>query len=246
VANVATLPGVVEASYAMPDVHLGYGFPIGGVAATDLADGGVVSPGGVGFDISCGVRLLVGQRARPELGGGLGRLMDSLAASIPRGVGRGGVLRLADPSELEKILLEGSAYAVHHGYGTPADLTFCEDGGTVDGADPAAVSTRAADRGRGQVGSLGSGNHFLEVQAVDQIYDTAAADAFGLRPGLICVMIHCGSRGLGHQICSDHVRTMQDAMARYGINVPDPQLACAPVDSPEGQRYLAAMAAAAN
>jgi tRNA-splicing ligase RtcB len=246
VANVATLPGIVEASYAMPDMHLGYGFPIGGVAATDPADGGVVSPGGVGFDISCGVRLLVGERTRPDVRADLGHLMDLLAESIPRGVGRGGVLRRPDPTELEKILLEGSAYAVHHGYGIPADLTFCEDGGTVDGADPGEVSRRAAERGGGQVGSLGSGNHFLEVQAVDEIYDTRVAEALGLRPGLVCVMIHCGSRGLGHQICSDHVRSMQDTMTRYGITVPDAQLACAPVDSPEGQRYLGAMAAAAN
>jgi tRNA-splicing ligase RtcB len=246
VANVATLPGIVEASYAMPDIHWGYGFPIGGVAATDPAEGGVVSPGGVGFDISCGVRLLTSAVTRGDASAHLDRLMDLLGAATPRGMGRGGVLPQASQTDLERILLDGSGYAVERGFGVPADLTFCEDRGAVAGADPAAVGTRARERGRGQLGSLGSGNHFLEVQAVDRIYRPAAADALGLRPDLICVMIHCGSRGLGHQICSDHVRTMLQAMPRYGISVPDPQLACAPVESQEGRRYLAAMAAAAN
>jgi tRNA-splicing ligase RtcB (3'-phosphate/5'-hydroxy nucleic acid ligase) len=246
VANVATLPGIVEASYAMPDLHWGYGFPIGGVAATDPADGGVVSPGGVGFDISCGVRLLLSNLTRAESAGRLERLMDLLAAAIPTGMGRGGVLPVADGEVMEGILVGGSAYAVEHGFGVPTDLTFCEDTGAVSGADPAAVSTRALERGRAQVGSLGSGNHFLEVQAVDRIYDASAAEALGLQPDLVCVMIHCGSRGLGHQICSDYVRAMLSAMPGHGISVPDPQLACAPVLSAEGQRYLAAMAAAAN
>ncbi len=246
VANVATLPGIVEASYAMPDLHWGYGFPIGGVAATDPAEGGVVSPGGVGFDISCGVRLLVSNHTRAESTGRLEPLMDLLAAAIPRGMGRGGVLPVADAEVLEGILVGGSAYAVQHGFGVPADLTFCEDAGAVSGADPAAVSARALERGRAQVGSLGSGNHFLEVQAVDQIYDSSAAEAMGLRPDLVCVMIHCGSRGLGHQICSDYVCTMLSAMRGHGISVPDQQLACAPVMSAGGQRYLTAMAAAAN
>lgn len=246
VVNVAMLPGIVDASYAMPDLHWGYGFPIGGVAATDPAQGGVVSPGGVGFDISCGVRLLGATVTQSEIAARLPRLMDSLDATIPRGMGRGGVLPSATAAELAEILVEGSAYAVARGFGVSSDLTFCEDGGAVAGADPAAVSPRALERGRGQVGSLGSGNHFLEVQAVDQLYDPAAAAALGLRSGQVCLMIHCGSRGLGHQICSDHVRTMLSAMPRHGISVPDPQLACAPVDSVEGQRYLAAMAAAAN
>ncbi|HEU4422646.1 MAG TPA: RtcB family protein [Pilimelia sp.] len=246
VVNVATLPGIVAAAYAMPDVHWGYGFPIGGVAATDVDAGGVVSPGGVGFDISCGVRLLTSTVTRAEAAGRLGRLMDHLDRSVPRGMGRGAVWHVGGAAELEKILLAGSVYAVEHGYGLPADLTFCEDGGAVGGADPAAVSARAVERGLGQVGSLGSGNHFLEVQAVDAVLDPVTAQAFGLRPGLVCVMIHCGSRGLGHQICSDHVRTMLSAMPRYGIEVPDPQLACAPVESPEGRAYLGAMAAAAN
>jgi tRNA-splicing ligase RtcB len=246
VANVAELPGIVTASYAMPDVHWGYGFPIGGVAATDIADGGVISPGGVGFDISCGVRLLAADLNASELAPVLGRVMDQLAAAIPCGAGRGGVWQVAGRGELEKLLLGGAAYAVAHGHGCQRDLDRCEDHGAVGGADPAQVSSRAMDRGMHQVGSLGSGNHFLEVQAVEQIFDPAAAEAFGLADGQVCVMIHCGSRGLGHQVCSDHVQIMDKAMARYQITVPDRQLACAPADSPEGRNYLGAMAAAAN
>jgi tRNA-splicing ligase RtcB len=172
--------------------------------------------------------------------------MDLLDLAIPRGTGHGGVLPRVSAAELEQILRGGSAYAVERGFGVPADLTFCEDAGAVSGADLGSVSARALERGRTQVGSLGSGNHFLELQAVETVYDARVAEALGLRPDLICLMIHCGSRGLGHQICSDHVHTMQSAMSRYGISVPDPQLACAPVDSPEGGRYLGAMAAAAN
>ncbi len=246
VANVATLPGIVAASYAMPDLHWGYGFPIGGVAGTDVAAGGVVSPGGVGFDISCGVRLLAAHTDRDALAPALGRLMDLLGRSVPRGAGRGAVWALSDRAELERVLLGGSRYCVEHGLGQARDLLRCEDGGAVADADPAAVSARAFDRGMGQVGSLGSGNHFLEVQVVTEVHDPAAASAFGVAPGQVCVMIHCGSRGLGHQICTDHVRAMGAAMPRYGITVPDPQLACAPVDSPEGRAYLGAMAAAAN
>jgi tRNA-splicing ligase RtcB len=246
VANVATLPGIVEASYAMPDLHWGYGFPIGGVAATDPSQGGVVSPGGVGFDISCGVRLLASTVTRAEAAPHMDNLMARLDEAIPRGMGRGGVLPAAGPAELDGILRDGSGYAVAHGFGEPDDLTFCEDRGAVADADPGAVGDRARERGRGQLGSLGSGNHFLEVQAVDEVYDASVSEALGLRPDLLCVMIHCGSRGLGHQICTDHVRIMQSAMGRYGIRVPDQQLACAPVESPEGERYLAAMAAAAN
>jgi tRNA-splicing ligase RtcB len=246
VVNVATLPGIVTAAYAMPDVHLGYGFPIGGVAATDPAAGGVVSPGGVGFDISCGVRLLAASLGREEVMPVLGALMDQLAAAVPRGAGQGGIWRLSGPGQLAEVLAGGARYAVRCGYGAERDLARCEDGGAVAGADPAQVSTRAVDRGLRQVGSLGSGNHFLEVQAVDEVYDAAAARRFGLAPGQVCVMIHCGSRGLGHQICGDHVRIMEAAMGRYGITVPDRQLACAPVSSPEGRSYLGAMAAAAN
>ena len=246
VANVAELPGIVQASYAMPDVHWGYGFPIGGVAATDIASGGVISPGGVGFDISCGVRLLAADLGTSELAPVLSQLMDQLAAAIPCGAGRGGVWRLAGREEVEKLLLGGATYAVAHGHGCQRDLDRCEDHGAVGGADPAQVSSRAVDRGLHQVGSLGSGNHFLEVQAVAEIFDRAAAEAFGLADGQVCVMIHCGSRGLGHQVCSDHVQIMDKTMARYQITVPDRQLACAPADSPEGRRYLGAMAAAAN
>jgi tRNA-splicing ligase RtcB len=246
VVNVATLPGIVVASYAMPDVHWGYGFPIGGVAATDIDRGGVVSPGGVGFDISCGVRLLLAPVTAGELASALPRLMDELAARIPRGLGRGAVWHLTGLAELRRVLFGGSAYAVERGFGVSRDLARCEDRGVVSDADPDAVSRRALDRGARQVGSLGSGNHFLEVQVVDAVYDRAVAGRLGLEPGRVCVMIHCGSRGLGHQICSDHVKVMDRAMPRYGITVPDRQLACAPVASPEGRAYLGAMAAAAN
>ena len=246
VANVAMLPGVVGASYAMPDVHWGYGFAIGGVAATDPAEGGVVSPGGVGFDISCGVRLLAADLDAGELRPVLERLMDGLDPAIPRGAGPGGVWRLTGKDELTGILTGGSAYAVERGHGDERDLLRCEDGGAVADADPDQVSARAVERGLGQVGSLGSGNHFLEVQRVAEVYDTVAAAAFGLRSDQICVMIHCGSRGLGHQICTDHVRIMDKQMPQHGIQVPDRQLACAPVDSAAGRAYLGAMAAAAN
>jgi tRNA-splicing ligase RtcB len=231
----------------MPDVHWGYGFPIGGVAATDIDEGGVVSPGGVGFDISCGVRLLVSrQLSRDQLQPKLCAVMDHLDVAIPRGVGTKGVWRLPDRGVLEQVLVGGARFAVQQGHGVTADLQRCEDGGMLEGADAAAVSDRAVERGLGQVGSLGSGNHFLEVQAVERVYDTTTAAQMGLSQGGVCVMIHTGSRGLGHQICTDHVRQMEKAMGRYGIQVPDRQLACVPVRSPEGQAYLAAMAAAAN
>ncbi|GIJ29949.1 RNA-splicing ligase RtcB [Micromonospora qiuiae] len=246
VANVATLPGIVDASYAMPDVHWGYGFPIGGVAATDVEAGGVVSPGGVGFDISCGVRLLTADLDRDELRPRLDAVMDGLSASTPRGMGKGAVWHLTGRDELDGVLRGGSRYAVQRGFGVERDLHRCEDYGAVDDADPAQVSERAIERGARQVGSLGSGNHFLEVQAVEQVYDEPVAEAFGLRPGQVCVMIHCGSRGLGHQICTDYVRAMEKVMGRHGIHVPDRQLACAPVSSHEGRAYLGAMAAAAN
>ncbi|MFF2507596.1 RtcB family protein [Streptomyces sp. NPDC058067] len=246
VVNVATLPGIVTASYAMPDIHWGYGFPIGGVAATAVDAGGVVSPGGVGFDISCGVRLLAADCDRREFEPALPGVMDGLDRAIPRGAGPGGVWRPAGTRELERILEGGSRYAVEQGYGEERDLVRCEDLGAVADADVAQVGVRARQRGLGQVGSLGSANHFLEVQQVTEVYDEQAAAAFGFAVGQVCVMIHCGSRGLGHQICTDHVKTMDQAMARYGITVPDRQLACTPVHSPEGRDYLGAMAAAAN
>jgi tRNA-splicing ligase RtcB len=246
VANVACLPGIVDASYAMPDFHWGYGFPIGGVAATDPDDGGVVSPGGVGFDISCGVRLLVSQRSSRQLAPDLPALMDELDARVPRGMGAGGVWSLDDRRELDSILIEGARYAVERGHGSADDVVRCEDAGAMPGAASDGVSQTATRRGLHQIGSLGAGNHFVEVQAVDEIYDPVVARAFDLEMGRVCVMIHCGSRGLGHQICTDHVRTMQTAMRRYGIDVPDRQLACVPVSSTEGRSYLGAMAAAAN
>jgi tRNA-splicing ligase RtcB (3'-phosphate/5'-hydroxy nucleic acid ligase) len=246
VANVATLPGIVTASYAMPDVHWGYGFPIGGVAATRLDAGGVVSPGGVGFDISCGVRLLASSLDRSDLADRLELLMDALAVAIPAGMGRGGVWQAADRRELTRLLLDGAQYPVSLGFGDQRDLDRCEDGGRLDGADPDEVSERAVKRGSGQVGSLGSGNHFLEVQVVDRVLEPVVAEAFGLHLGQVCVMIHCGSRGLGHQVCTDHVRRMGETMHTHGIRVPDAQLACVPVRSAEGRAYLGALAAAAN
>ncbi|MGW3167573.1 RtcB family protein [Streptomyces sp. NPDC001142] len=247
VANVATLPGIVRASFAMPDVHWGYGFPIGGVAATDIARGGVVSPGGVGFDISCGVRLLAAGIDREALDHDrMRRLMDALDRTVPRGMGRGGLWELSGTAEMDELLVGGARYAVEHGHGVPRDLARCEDHGVLEGAAPGEVSSRAVERGLHQVGSLGSGNHFLEVQAVDRVHDPVTAAAFGLRTGQVCVMIHCGSRGLGHQVCTDHVRVMDQELHRHGIRVPDRQLACTPVDSPRGRAYLGAMAAAAN
>ncbi len=246
VANVATLPGIVEASYAMPDVHWGYGFPIGGVAATDVEAGGVVSPGGVGFDISCGVRLMVSGLDADSCRERLPALMDVLDQDVPRGLGRGALWQVSGEAELREILADGAVHAVAAGFGDADDLAACEDGGRLPDADPAQVSERARERGLGQVGSLGSGNHFLEVQVVADVLDAGRAEAFGLRRGLLCVMIHSGSRGLGHQVCSDHVRAMAHAMAGYGIRIPDRQLACAPVRSPHGEAYMGAMAAAAN
>ncbi|MBA2946524.1 RtcB family protein [Streptomyces himalayensis] len=246
VANVATLPGIVRASFAMPDVHWGYGFPIGGVAATDIDDAGVVSPGGVGFDISCGVRLLAADIECDPLAPNMRTLMDILGDTIPRGMGRGGLWKLKGRPQMEELLVGGARYAVESGHGVPRDLARCEDYGVLDGADPSQVGQRAVERGLQQVGSLGSGNHFLEVQAVDRVYDAEAAAAFGLRPDQVCVMIHCGSRGLGHQVCTDHVRVMDQSLRAYGIHIPDRQLACVPVVSPPGRAYLGAMAAAAN
>ncbi|GIU84006.1 MAG: RNA-splicing ligase RtcB [Acidimicrobiales bacterium] len=247
VCNVATLPGIRRASFAMPDVHWGYGFPIGGVAATDVADGGVVSPGGVGFDISCGVRLLATPLTADDLTDHVHRrLMDELARRVPHGLGSGAVWKLPGERQLREILARGAAAAVEAGLGEPEDLELCEDYGAMSGADPDAVSDRALERGLLQVGSLGSGNHFLELQVVDSVLLPEVAEVFGLFEGRVCVMIHCGSRGLGHQICSDHVRLMLRALDSHGISIPDEQLACAPVRSPEGERYMAAMAAAAN
>jgi tRNA-splicing ligase RtcB len=245
VANVATLPGIQKASLAMPDIHWGYGFAIGGVAATDPEQGGVISPGGVGYDINCGVRLLRTdldwETARPRIKA----LVDQLFRDIPTGVGQSGKY-LFDKPRLKQLMNEGSAYVVRQGWGTDRDLLFTEAGGRLEGADPDRVSDRAIERGYDQCGTLGSGNHFLEVQVVDRVLDEEAAKVMGLREGQITVLIHSGSRGLGYQVCDDFLGVFKGAPKRYGFELPDPQLACAPVRSPEGQSYLGAMRAAAN
>ena len=244
VANVAALPGIVGASLAMPDVHWGYGFPVGGVAAT-LADGGVISPGGIGFDINCGVRLLRSGLERRDVTRVAARLADELFRSVPTGVGARSGRRLGS-RELDGVLAEGAAWAVRHGLGSPEDLELTEERGAFAGADPARVSERARQRGGDQLGTLGSGNHFLEVQAVDRVLEPDAARALGLAVDQVVVLIHCGSRGLGHQVCTDHLAAMDRAAVRYGIDLPDRQLACAPLGTPEAEAYLSAMAAAAN
>ena len=243
VANVAHLPGIVEASMAMPDMHRGYGFPIGGVAGFSVDDGGVVSPGGVGYDIGCGVRLLASTFQASDVDARHERLMDELDRRIPRGSGPGAI---ADAHLLDAVLSEGAAGALAAGYGEEADLEYCEGRGRLQGARPEWVSTEARSRGASQIGSLGSGNHFLEVQIVDRIVDAETASAFGLSEGMVCVMIHCGSRGLGHQVCVDHVERAEAVMDAGGVRVPDRQLACVAVQSSEGEHYLGAMAAAAN
>src|SRR5512139_789845 len=232
VARVASLPGIVGASFAMPDLHSGYGFPIGGVAGTDITAGGVVSPGGAGSDIGCGIRLMASDLLRDALEGRMQRLMNHLDRVIPRGLSRETIWRLPGLTQLEEVLVAGPWYAVERGYGTVRDLQHCEDRGGMPGAerDVAALGAHAIRRGLGQLGSLGSGHHFVEIQAVDQIFDQGAAHAFGLRQDQVCVMIHSGSRGLGHQVATDHVRIMQRAMHRYRVTVTDPQLACVPVD----------------
>jgi len=246
ICNVATLPGVVEPVLTMPDIHWGYGFPIGGVAAFDPEDGGVVSPGGVGFDINCGVRLLVSELSREEVDPQKNRLADALYEGIPSGVGRGREDTGFGREDLEEILVEGAGALVERGYGQPEDAGNIESEGRLFGADPRKVSDRAYQRGASQLGTLGSGNHFLEVQFVDELYDEEAARAYGLEEGLIAVLIHSGSRGLGHQVCQDYVERCMDAAKRYGIELEDRQLAAAPMRSPEGEAYLGAMAAAAN
>lgn len=243
-ANVATLPGVVNHALAMADMHQGYGFPIGGVAAMDI-ETGVVSPGGVGFDINCGVRLLASPLTIDKVRPCLEELVTELYKNVPAGTGSDGRITLC-LKELDRVLELGSQWAVEQGYATPGDLDHTEEYGKMKGADPAAVSDRAKKRGHTQLGTLGSGNHFLEVQQVDQIFEPALAEAFGLFTGQVCVMIHCGSRGLGHQVCTDYVASIKPLMARFGLTVPDRELVCAPIQSEEGQRYLGAMAAAAN
>jgi len=245
VANVAFLPGIVNNSLAMPDIHWGYGFPIGGVAATDIEEGGVISPGGVGFDINCGVRLLKTSLEYDDVKGRIRDLIYRLFSEVPSGVGSEGDIRVS-PKEEKEILLRGSRWAVEKGFGTEDDLDCTEENGAMQGADPEAVSERALQRGKTQSGTLGSGNHFLEVQVIDQLYDREACDTMGLDLGQVMVEIHSGSRGLGYQVCEDYSRSMVGSLAKYNINVPDRQLACAPVASNEGRAYLSAMKCAAN
>lgn len=245
VVNVATLPGIQKASLAMPDIHWGYGFAIGGVAATDPEAGGVISPGGVGYDINCGVRLLRTELTWDEVKPRIRPLVDELFREIPTGVGQRGRF-LFDKPKLSRLMEFGSAYVVEQGWGTAHDLAFTEAGGRLDGAEPDRVSDRAFSRGYDQCGTLGSGNHFLEVQVVDRVLDPAGAAVMGLREGQITVLIHSGSRGLGYQVCDDYLGVFRGAPKRYGFTLPDPQLACAPVHSHEGQAYLGAMRAAAN
>lgn len=243
-ANVASLPGIVGQALAMPDMHQGYGFPIGGVAAMDPATG-VVSPGGVGFDINCGVRLLSSPLSYDEVKPNLEELVNALFKAVPTGAGKEGRLHLSS-KELDAVLADGSKWAVKNGYGLKEDLERTEDGGCLPYAIPGQVSERARKRGGSQLGTLGSGNHFLEVDIVDQIFDREAADAFGLFDKQVCFMVHCGSRGLGHQVCTDFVSIMQPVMRKFDIQIADRELACCPINSTEGENYLGAMAAAAN
>jgi len=244
VANVATLPGIVKASMAMPDIHTGYGFAIGGVAAFEL-EGGIVSPGGVGYDINCGVRLLRSNLKREEAALRMKDLVGVLYTEIPSGVGSKGKIRL-DPGNERELLLRGARWAVEQGFGNAEDLGKIESGGCIDGADPSLISSKAYERGRAQQGTLGSGNHFLEVQYIDEIYDEKAANSLGLFKDHVTVMIHTGSRGFGHQVCTDFLEVMERAITKYRIGLPDKELACAPLESPEARDYLAAMRAAAN
>ena len=242
--NAATLPGLVGSVIVMPDMHQGYGFPIGGVAATELPHG-VISPGAIGYDINCGVRLLSSAIEFGEAQDHLDTLATLLNKYCPSGVGKEGTVEVKLP-DFQRLLRDGSHWAGQNGFATESDLARTEEGGRVEGANPAKVSDRAIARGRGQVGSLGSGNHFIEVDVVDQIFDSETAAAFGLRPGCLTVLIHCGSRGLGHQVCTDYVQQFQAVVSKYDIHLPDRELVCAPIDTPEGQAYLAAMRAAAN
>ncbi len=246
VVNVAHLPGIVGYSMAMPDIHWGYGFPIGGVAATDPADGGVISPGGVGYDINCGVRLCATRLRDSELQPRIERVVTELFRRVPCGVGSSGAIAKVAKKELDQVLTRGAAWAVAHGYGRPEHLEATEDGGCLAGADPSRVSERARERGLAQIGTLGSGNHFLELGVVEEIRHEEAAREFGLERGGVTLLVHTGSRGFGYQVCDDYLKVMAQAVRKYGFALPDRQLACAPVRSAEGEDYLKAMACAAN
>lgn len=245
VVNVAHLPGIEKYSLAMPDIHWGYGFPIGGVAATNL-DGGVISPGGVGYDINCGVRLATTSLKFEDINNKIQNLISKLFQNIPTGVGASGAIKKLSKADLKNVLLKGSIWALENNLGNQNDIVFTEENGTLQGADFSIISERALERGADQLGTLGSGNHFLEVDVVDEIYDQYAADILGLFINQIVVQIHTGSRGLGYQICDDFLKVLQSASKKYGFDLPDKQLACAPIKSQEGQDYLAAMKAAAN
>lgn len=242
--NTATLPGIVRYALAMPDIHQGYGFPIGGVVATEVPEG-VISPGAVGYDINCGVRLLGTHIDEEEVRPHLDNLASALYANCPSGVGKSGTVKLNE-RDLEAVMEEGSRWALRNGYAEANDLERTEEQGCIAGADAGKVSKRARQRGIDQIGTLGAGNHFIEVDVVDEVFDETAADRMGLSPGRVVVQIHCGSRGFGHQICTDYVKQFQQVIHRYGIHLPDRELVCAPLSSPEGQDYLGAMKAAAN
>ena len=245
VANVAFLPGIINFSFAMPDIHWGYGFPIGGVAAIDVKNG-VISPGGVGYDINCGVRLLRSNLSEAEVRTKINELVNELFNNIPSGLGSEGKIKISH-KEMERLMVKGAAWAVEHGFGSEDDLDVTEEGGRVEGADPSKISDRAIKRGMPQAGTLGSGNHFVEVQVVKEIFEPYIAGIMGINEvGQVLILIHTGSRGFGHQVCTDHLRVMEGAVSTYGIKLPDRQLACAPIESREGKDYLAAMACAAN
>lgn len=246
VANVACLPGIVGYSLAMPDAHWGYGFPIGGVAATDPDQGGVISPGGVGYDINCGVRLMTTHLDYHDIRDKMKDIVAGLYNSIPAGVGSSGAIAKLRGQDLDRVLERGARWAVEAGYGTQEDLETTEEGGCMKGADASVVSDRAKSRGQDQLGTLGSGNHFCELGVVDELFDENVAAAYGLRLGQVVLFVHSGSRGLGYQVCDDFLATMTRAAAKYGIKLPDRQLCCAPVYSDEGRAYLAAMSSAAN
>jgi tRNA-splicing ligase RtcB len=245
VANVAFLPGIINFSFAMPDIHWGYGFPIGGVAAMDVKNG-VISPGGVGYDINCGVRLLRSNLSEAEVRTKISQLVNELFNNIPSGLGSEGKIKISH-KEMQRLMVKGASWAVEHGFGSEDDLDVTEEGGCVEGADPSKISDRAIKRGMPQAGTLGSGNHFVEVQVVKEIFEPYIAGIMGINEvGQVLILIHTGSRGFGHQVCTDHLRVMEGAVSTYGIKLPDRQLACAPIESREGKDYLAAMACAAN
>lgn len=244
VANVATLPGIVKYSLAMPDIHWGYGFPIGGVAATKVEDG-VISPGGVGYDINCGTRLLLTNLTVDEVKPKLSELIDTIFVNVPSGLGSEGKLRVKG-KEFDEVLIKGAKWAVENGYGWEEDLERIEENGAMAGADPSTVSSKARERGAPQLGTLGSGNHFIEIQRVQKIFDEETARVFGLFEDQVVILIHTGSRGFGHQVCTDYISVMMNAIKKYNISLPDRQLACAPIESPEGKNYFSAMACAAN